>query len=76
MASIVIILAIGGKVNLLLGWFFRNWGTFEFFVYFDVFTDFFFGFFINLAHTFGFTSGIGNGNQAHGNDCGPTDSYD
>jgi hypothetical protein len=57
-------------MQLLLGrWY---WCAFEFFVYFDVFTNFFFGLFIRFANTFGFTSGMGHSDQAHSNDCGPT----
>ena len=41
----------------------------------DVLADFFFGLFVLFANTFGFASGIGHSDQAHGNDCDPTDSY-
>jgi hypothetical protein len=42
-------------------------------MHFDVLADFFFGLFISFANTFGFTSSIGNCDQAHSNDSGPTD---
>jgi hypothetical protein len=42
-------------------------------MYFDIFADFFLGLFIRFANTFGFTSGIGNGDQAHSNDRSPAD---
>ena len=38
----------------------------------DVLADFFFGFFVRFAHTFGFAGGIGYCDQAHGYNCGPT----
>ena len=43
-------------------------------MYLDVFTNFFLGLFVGFAHTLGFSSGIGHSDQAHGNDCDPTDS--
>ena len=70
MASIVIILAIGGKANLLLGRWYRS--AFQLLVHLDVFANFFFGFFVLFANTFGFTGGIGHGDQAHSYNCGPT----
>ena len=42
-------------------------------MYFDVFADFFFGFFIFFAHTLGF-SGVGQGYKAKSYNCCPTDS--
>lgn len=56
MASIVIILAIGGKVNLLLGRWYRS--AFQLLVYLDVFANFFLGLFVDFANTFGFASSI------------------
>jgi hypothetical protein len=70
MASIVIILAIEGKANLLLGrWY---WSAFEFLVYFDVFANFFFGLFILFANTLGFPSGRGQSDNTKGYDYCPT----
>ena len=59
--------------QLLLGGFIWYRCAFQLLVYFDVLADFFLGLFISFAHTFGFTSGIGNSDQAHSDNCGPTD---
>ena len=57
-------------MQLLLGrWY---WGAFKLFMNLDVLADFFFGFFIRFANTFGFTGGIGNCDKAHSYNCGPT----
>ncbi len=71
MVSQVVMLTIGGKANLLFGRWYRS--AFQFLVHLDVFADFFFGLFIRFANTFCFTSGIGHSDQAHRNNCGPTD---
>jgi hypothetical protein len=63
-------------MQLFFGGFFWHRSAFQFLVYFDVLAHFFFGFFVDLAHPFGFTSGRGQVADAKSYDHCPTYSDD
>lgn len=75
MVSIVIILTIEDKEDLLFGWFFWNRCAFQLFMNLDVFANFFFGLFVLFANTLGFSS-VCQVNDAKGYDHCPADSDD
>ena len=62
-------------MQLFFHGFFWHRCAFQFLVYFDVFAHFFLGLFVCFANTFGFASGLGQGDDAKGYDHCPADSY-
>ena len=73
MVSTVVMLTSCAQQHLLFGGFFRHRCTFKLFMDLDVFAHFFLGLFVGFAHTLGFASGLGQGDDAKGYDHCPAD---
>ena len=73
MVSTVVMLTSCAQQHLLFGGFFRHRCTFKLFMDLDVFAHFFLGLFVGFAHTLGFASGLGQGDDTKGYDHCPAD---
>ena len=76
MVSTVVMLTSCAQQHLLFNGFFRHRRAFQLFMDLDVLANFFLGLFILFAHTLGFASGLGQGDDAKGYDHCPADFDD
>ena len=73
MVSTVVMLTSCAQLDLLFGGFFRHRRAFQLFMDLDVFANFLLGLFVGFANTLGFASGLGQGDDAKGQDHCPAD---
>ena len=73
MVSTVVMLTSCAQLDLLFGGFFRHRRAFQLFMDLDVLANFLLGLFVLFAHTLGFASGLGQGDDAKGYDHCPAD---